>query len=501
MGSLCPSSLSAQTLTFTGSNPYVSFGNVNVCRPGEDGPAPCSKTITLDYKVTKGGTLGTPKVVLLGAPNLDFTLANGTTCVGGVTTGETCAVNVTFTPKFPGNRPGAVLLAAADGSVVVTTALSGVGEGPMIGAYTNGLLTTTNVNVPGFSYVAATPAVDGAGNVFLATDFYLDGGVSAVYELPVGGGPQVQLPFDFTGTIGPNDGNYQPTEPGLAIDAAGDIFVTTVSSTSPYSNLLLELAAGGGPQVTFSFEPATNNPNFNISISGIDGEGNLLVRSNDAELKLPLGCKSNACLVPVSTENDIIYSYYLDGLGDDLGLGETDYTTDNGYTLNVVEDIQETPAGKTTPITLASDIATYIFENTQGGVPNFISTPSLIGDVYVSEEGYDEAEESLVTYYRSQFAPLTFGNGIPVGTSVTVPLGVTNTGNQTLSFTPYFKSPSYKILSTSPAGCESATAPGATCTLNIQFTALTVGNHKIVLTLSGNAATDTTILLEGTGTK
>ena len=81
----------------------VNFEGVNVCAPGQTTPAPCSETLTLNYTATASGTLGTPKVLTGGAPNLDFTLASGSTCTGDVAEGATCTVNVTFAPLATGS--------------------------------------------------------------------------------------------------------------------------------------------------------------------------------------------------------------------------------------------------------------------------------------------------------------------------------------------------------------------------------------------------------------
>jgi hypothetical protein len=89
-----------QTLTYAGPQPSLNFGSVNICAAGSSTSSPCTETLSLSYNVTAGGTLGTPKVLTLGAPNLDFTLAAGGTCTGTVTTGTTCTVKVTFAPEF-----------------------------------------------------------------------------------------------------------------------------------------------------------------------------------------------------------------------------------------------------------------------------------------------------------------------------------------------------------------------------------------------------------------
>ena len=54
----------------------VNFEGVNVCAPGQTTPAPCSNTLTLNFHTNADVTLGTPKVLTGGAPNLDFTLAS-----------------------------------------------------------------------------------------------------------------------------------------------------------------------------------------------------------------------------------------------------------------------------------------------------------------------------------------------------------------------------------------------------------------------------------------
>jgi hypothetical protein len=123
---------SAQGVSFTGSQ-AVNFGSANVCPSGATTPAPCSNTLTLTYNVTASGTLGTSQVLTVGAPNLDFTLASGSTCSGSVTVGNTCTVNVTFAPLAPGLRKGGVEIIDSSGNVLANTYINGIGVGPAIG--------------------------------------------------------------------------------------------------------------------------------------------------------------------------------------------------------------------------------------------------------------------------------------------------------------------------------------------------------------------------------
>ncbi len=99
----------------------VNFGAVNVC----PAPAPCSQTLTLNYNVNADVMLGTPKVLTAGEPDLDFTLASGSTCTGAFSAGATCTVNVTFAPLAPGPRNGTVQIVNDSSNLLATTPIYG----------------------------------------------------------------------------------------------------------------------------------------------------------------------------------------------------------------------------------------------------------------------------------------------------------------------------------------------------------------------------------------
>jgi Abnormal spindle-like microcephaly-assoc'd, ASPM-SPD-2-Hydin len=111
----------------------VNFEGVNICPAGQTTPAPCSATLTLNFNVNADVTLGTPKVLTGGAPNLDFTLASGSTCTGAFSAGATCTVNVTFAPLAGGTRNGSVEITDGSENVLTTTPISGYGA-PIIAA-------------------------------------------------------------------------------------------------------------------------------------------------------------------------------------------------------------------------------------------------------------------------------------------------------------------------------------------------------------------------------
>jgi hypothetical protein len=113
--------------------------------------------------VVVNSTLSAIKVLTTGLPNLDYTLASGSTCIGVVTAGTACIVKVNFAPIAPGARNGAVEILDDTGTVTRTTFLHGTGIGPLIGlgtpsqrSFGSGLVNPYDV------------AVDAGGNVFVA---------------------------------------------------------------------------------------------------------------------------------------------------------------------------------------------------------------------------------------------------------------------------------------------------------------------------------------------
>jgi len=96
----------------------VNFGNVY---------SGSSSTLTLNYDVAATTTFGVIKVLTHGVPNLDFTLSSGSTCTGTVSAGDSCTVDVAFSPLALGVRTGTVQLTDSWGNLLVTTSLQGVG--------------------------------------------------------------------------------------------------------------------------------------------------------------------------------------------------------------------------------------------------------------------------------------------------------------------------------------------------------------------------------------
>ena len=196
-----------------------NFGTVSV---GTGTPP----TFTYEFMFTSGGTIGAPAVLTQGAAGEDFTDAGTGTCTTNGTshiyvTDETCTVDVTFKPKYPGTRYGAIQLLNSSGAAIVTALLYGTGSGPQI-AFAPG---TQSMVGSGFR-VPQGVAVDGAGNVFVADTFN-----SAVKVILAASG------YATVRTLG--SGFADPE--GVAVDGAGNVFVADT-----FNNAVKEIVAANG---------------------------------------------------------------------------------------------------------------------------------------------------------------------------------------------------------------------------------------------------------------
>jgi hypothetical protein len=201
-------------------------GSANVCPAGQTKPAPCSRKLTLTYRIQTNATLGTPKVVTQAIPNLDYTLA-ATTCSGPVTAGSTCTITVDFAPRLAGARPGAAQIVDSSGTVLQTFFLSGVGVAPQVGFNETGAIPLAN-SPQSLSGIA----VDAAGNIYWPS--------SQIMLWPAGGGASIPL-SNFDGYDPPNNGYFTP----LVVDGAGNVYVNNLTD-----GLLYRIPAGGGSQTS-----------------------------------------------------------------------------------------------------------------------------------------------------------------------------------------------------------------------------------------------------------
>lgn len=213
-------------------------------------------TATYVFVFTSGGTIGTPAVLTQGASGEDFTDAGTGTCTTNgpshlYATDETCTVDVTFSPKHPGDRYGAIQLLNSSGAPMVTVLLHGMGSGPQI-TFAPGTQSTLG---SGFSAPQGI-AVDGSGNVIVG-----DTGNNAVKEISAS--TVRTLGSDFSGPQ------------GVAVDGAGDIFVADTGHDAVKEIVAVNGVIPASPTVN------TLGSGFNAPTAvAIDASGNVIVNDS-----------------------------------------------------------------------------------------------------------------------------------------------------------------------------------------------------------------------------
>ncbi len=175
----------ARLLLFVVFFPYFCFSSLaqlarlSTTRVGETASVE-PVTVTL----AAGGSIDQVKVVSAGKEGLDFRSA-GDTCKASsfLAPGQSCVVEVTFTPLAPGERRGAIVLFDKDGQVLGSRALTATATGA-IATFVPGRITTVAGNYSTFLFAGdngpATKAaiflpfgvvVDAAGDLYIADTY------------------------------------------------------------------------------------------------------------------------------------------------------------------------------------------------------------------------------------------------------------------------------------------------------------------------------------------
>jgi sugar lactone lactonase YvrE len=500
--------LRGQIVTYTGSP--VNFGNVNICQGARTAPAPCSKTLTLNYKITANGTLGTPRVLTLGAFGGDFSPVNST-CKGSMTAGSTCVVQVIFAPKLPGLRPGAVEITDGSGNVVTTTLIQGVALGPQIsfdGTPPSQLVGDQNPNI-GWGGVA----IDGYGDLFFPNGERPGEGVTpAVYEL-----------FD-DGTL-KTVGTGFTSPQGVAIDGAGTLYVTDTGT-----NTVVEVPQG----CAASSCQRTLDGGFYLPYGiAVDGAGNVYVAdsSNNRVVELPAGCTSSACEIAIGKGWNFPFAVAVDSAGNvfvaDFGNHQVErVAAGGGAQTTVVTNLQFSYG---IAVDAAGDLFVADFGNQQifevpagGGAQRTIAsslnqpqgiTLDAAGNLYFSHF----ASHQVISELRRAGDPnhnlaTTFATTIVGTTSSDSPQTSTigNSGNKPLSFSSLLleQNPDFarETGPGAPADCDSSffLAPGGSCDLSFSFMPTETGSLAGTVLMHDNdlnaGIATQMIFLAGTGT-
>jgi sugar lactone lactonase YvrE len=235
------------------------------------------------------GTLGTVEVLTQGSPKLDFTLYSMGTCA--TVAGQTCTVSVSFSPRFPGLRFGAILiLDAGDGHVLGSRNISGTGQGSLSvmspgqittlagdGCLSDGPCPTSGVT-PATKAALNLPlgeAIDTAGNLYIS-----DTGNNRIEKIDSAGNiSTIAGNSEIAGSSG--DGgpaiSAQISAPStIAVDGAGNIFFadTGNSAIREINTTTLNISTIAG---TLGTSGATGNELAGPQGFAFDASGNLYI--------------------------------------------------------------------------------------------------------------------------------------------------------------------------------------------------------------------------------
>jgi hypothetical protein len=456
-----------------------------------------SPAVPVTFTFDSAGTIQAPAVLTQGAPNLDFKDAATGTCTTNGTShsykaGNSCTVNVTFSPRSPGPRYGAVVLNDSSGTPILTAYVYGIGVGPQM-AFSPAMISEW----PWLASVWGL-VVDSRGNIYTA-DWW-----NGVLVFPAG-----CTSMSCSKVLG---GGFEHAS-DLALDGSGNIYVA-----DSVNDAVKEMPPGC---VSSACVTTLGGGFFRPYIVAVDGSGNVYVADgNDGVKKMPPGCTSSACV-------SLIYSPaghydYIEGVAVD-GMG-TVYLTDGGGVKAVPPGCTSFACAATLgggfyePTRLALDAYgnIYVVDYGNGAVKKvppgctssacvvtLIQAPFYANEVAVDGSGNLFATSgSLLEYHRATPPAVRFAN-TPVGSeSIDSPKTVTveNIGNAPLTFPipSSGENPSvgadFALDSSGASDCPALNsrtsqagtlAAGASCNLRISFDPVTIGgllSESLVLT-------------------
>jgi sugar lactone lactonase YvrE len=489
---VCYGLLFSQVAFSQASSSPVLFSTTNI------GSTSAAQAVSFTF--SGSSTLASISVLTQGVGGLDFASAAGGNCTAGTsyTAGNTCTVNVTFTPTAAGNRYGAVVLTGTGDLEIATGYLQGTGAGPQIN-----FLPGTEITVPtstlNFPYGVA---VDGVGDVYI-----VDSENNRVLKETLAGG-------SFTESTVSTSSLNNPM--GIVVDGGGSIYI----ADSGNNRILKESPSGS----TFTESTVPTSALSFPSGVAVDGSGDVYVAdwgNNRVLMEKLSGGSYTESTVPTSSLN-----------------GPSAVAVDGSEDVYIVDSdnqrvLKETPSGGMYTESTVSTSALYypgaisvddngniyiadtgnnrILKESSSGtgyIESTISTSSLnfpaavtvdgSGNVYIADTGNDRVlKEDLADPPSLSFAPTT-----PGATSSDSPQTVTleNAGSAALNFpVPSAGSdPSiaanFALSSSGGSACPlvsagssaGSLAAGQSCLLPISFTPTASGTFSGALAITDN---------------
>jgi len=490
-----------------------NFGTVNVGSK--------SKTsIPLIFTFDTSGTLGSTAVVTQGAKGQDFVDAGTGSCKAGTTytAGETCAVEVSFEPKFSGTRYGAAELTNSSGKVIATGYVQGTGVGPQVNFLPGSQIVVADATTKGLiGPVGVT--IDDSGNVYVAD--YQNSQV--LKETPSAGG--------YSQTVIANTATNGLDYPfGIAVDGGGNVYIADYNN----NRVLKETLSAGSYTQSVVADSAINGLSYPEAVA-VDGSGNVYIADGSSRvLKETLSAGGYAQSIVASAANNGLETpqgvavdgsgnVYIADSGSSLVLKETlsagsyiqsivasaannGLETPQGVAVDGNGNVYITDSGNSQVLKETLLAGSYIQSVLANSASNRLYVPYGVaidksGNVYVADWGNSRVlKEDFADPPSLTFASTTVGT-----TSNDSPQTVRleNIGNAALSFpipgngeNPSI-SPSFTLNNSEPSACPllssssssspGALAPGESCLLQISFSPKSAGSLSGSLSLTDNA--------------
>ena len=205
--------------------------------PGQTAVGSSAAAITVTIALPNGGTIGAVKMLGQGTQGVDFVNAGGT-CVQGANflPGQSCTVQVVFSPASPGERRGAITLLDSSRNTLATQLLTASARGS-VGVFSPGLLSTVAGSStwvydgdgrPANASAIFLPygiAVDGGGNLFIADSSNdrirkVDAATGLISTIAGNGN------IGSTGDNGPATAASLNNPSSITLDAAGNLYIS-----------------------------------------------------------------------------------------------------------------------------------------------------------------------------------------------------------------------------------------------------------------------------------
>ncbi len=471
-----------------------------------------SEPTTLTFTFATGGKLdptGAVEPVTTRGPVFNDT--GGGSCAKGITytTGESCTVQVTFTPPGPGSFSGLEEVVSSTGKVIASAVLTGTGEGPEVifpgnsaeGVFGKSLglngpegvamdagieffiADTDNNRVLQYTQNAKTTptigtglktpkalALDIAGNLFIQ-DY---GNDRILMETPSSTGDTQSVVYAPSGTPLPEVGP-------IALDPSGNLYVTIPGNTAIAPQLLKFTRSGSTWTHTSIRVPSTL---FGATGVAADFSGNVYVTYSSGAIHkyTPAGVQSTVGAVtsPHAVGVDAAGNVYVTDGENDVVLFTPSFSGYNSTTLH-----------------------------TSSALSNPQSIAFGPDGIYVADAGNNRIVEESYLNVPS----LSFPSTLPGADSSAQTVMLLNLGNASLSFPvpPSGENPSvssgFLLNSEATAACPLVASgsgqpgivdAGSSCTLTVSFAPSAPGTYSGSVILTDNAVLSTqTIGLSG----